>query len=108
MMRHLQLPLDPNHFERWLTLFAETATELLPPPIAAAVIANHTGSPKTSSSASPTSNQKLPQPKNSDAVAIHLHPVAIFSAWLAPKVAIGPEPATRKPKKISYLAKKKN
>jgi hemoglobin len=22
MMRHLQLPLDPDHFERWLALFA--------------------------------------------------------------------------------------
>jgi hemoglobin len=38
MMRHLQLPLDPGHFERWLTLFAETATEVLPPAIAATVI----------------------------------------------------------------------
>jgi hemoglobin len=31
MMTHLQLPLDPQHFERWLTLFAETANEVLPP-----------------------------------------------------------------------------
>jgi hemoglobin len=38
MMRHLQLPLDPYHFERWLTLFAETATEILPPALAATVI----------------------------------------------------------------------
>jgi hemoglobin len=38
MMRHLQLPLDPDHFERWLTLFAETATEVLPPAVAATVI----------------------------------------------------------------------
>jgi hemoglobin len=29
MMRHLQLPLDPEHFDRWLSLFAETATEVL-------------------------------------------------------------------------------
>jgi hemoglobin len=29
MMTHLQLPLDPDHFERWLALFAETATEVL-------------------------------------------------------------------------------
>jgi hemoglobin len=27
MMRHLQLGLDPQHFARWLTLFAETAHE---------------------------------------------------------------------------------
>jgi hemoglobin len=39
MMTHLQLPLDPDHFERWLTLFAETATEVLPPDHAANVIA---------------------------------------------------------------------
>src|SRR5271168_2887484 len=38
LMTHLQLPLDPDHFERWLTLFAETATELLPPVIAQNVI----------------------------------------------------------------------
>ena len=38
MMRHLQLPLDPDHFSRWLALFAETAREILPPPIAANVI----------------------------------------------------------------------
>lgn len=39
MMRHLQLPLDPDHFSRWLALFAETAHEILPPPIAQNVIA---------------------------------------------------------------------
>jgi hypothetical protein len=39
MMTHLQLPLDPGHFERWLSLFAETATEVFPPAIAATVIA---------------------------------------------------------------------
>lgn len=38
MMRHLQLPLDPNHFERWLSLFAETANEVFTPAIAANVI----------------------------------------------------------------------
>jgi hemoglobin len=27
---HLKLPLNREHFERWLALFAETATELLP------------------------------------------------------------------------------
>lgn len=30
MMKHLQLPLDPDHFERWLSLFAESASEVLP------------------------------------------------------------------------------
>lgn len=39
MMRHLQLPLDPDHFERWLALFAETAKEVLPPDHAATIIA---------------------------------------------------------------------
>jgi hemoglobin len=39
MMTHLQLPLDPEHFERWLALFAETANEVLPPDHAATVIA---------------------------------------------------------------------
>jgi hemoglobin len=39
MMRHLQLPLDPDHFTRWLALFSETATEVLPPEQAAIVIA---------------------------------------------------------------------
>ena len=29
MMTHLQLPLDPDHFTRWLALFAETASEVL-------------------------------------------------------------------------------
>jgi hemoglobin len=39
MMKHLQLPLDPDHFNRWLALFAETANEVLPPPIAANIVA---------------------------------------------------------------------
>jgi hemoglobin len=38
MMTHLQLPLDPDHFERWLALFAETATEVFTPDHAALVI----------------------------------------------------------------------
>jgi hemoglobin len=38
LLTHLQLPLDHEHFDRWLTLFAETATEVLPPPIAETVI----------------------------------------------------------------------
>lgn len=39
MMRHLQLPLDPDHFSRWLALFAETANEVLSPSHAREVIA---------------------------------------------------------------------
>jgi hemoglobin len=39
MMTHLQLPLEPNHFERWLGLFAETANEVLPSDHAATIIA---------------------------------------------------------------------
>ncbi|MEO6981493.1 MAG: group III truncated hemoglobin [Edaphobacter sp.] len=31
MMVHMQLPLDPEHFHRWLTLFAETANEVMVP-----------------------------------------------------------------------------
>lgn len=38
MMTHLQLPLEPAHFKRWLDLFAETATEVMPPAHAAAII----------------------------------------------------------------------
>lgn len=30
MMVHLQLPIDRNHFERWLALFEETAYEVFP------------------------------------------------------------------------------
>lgn len=39
MMRHLQLSLDPQHFERWLRLFAETAREEMGPEAATIVIA---------------------------------------------------------------------
>ena len=42
MMKHLQLSLDPPHFERWLALFAETAHEVLQPDHAAVVIAKST------------------------------------------------------------------
>lgn len=38
MMTHLQLPLDPDHFTRWLDLFAETANEVLSPSHAREVI----------------------------------------------------------------------
>ena len=39
MMTHLQLPLDPDHFSRWLALFAETANEVLSSDHAREVIA---------------------------------------------------------------------
>lgn len=39
MMIHLQLPLEPNHFSRWLELFAETAREVMSPEHAAIIIA---------------------------------------------------------------------
>ena len=39
MMRHLQLPLDPDHFSRWLALFAETAKEVMAPDHAEVIIA---------------------------------------------------------------------
>jgi hemoglobin len=35
MQRHLPLPVDARHFDRWLALFAETAQELCPPAAAA-------------------------------------------------------------------------
>jgi hemoglobin len=39
MMTHLQLPLEPSHFNRWLALFAETAKEVMDPTHAALIIA---------------------------------------------------------------------
>ena len=39
MMTHLQLPLEPPHFRRWLELFAETARETMPEEHASRVIA---------------------------------------------------------------------
>ena len=42
MMKHLQLSLDPPHFERWLALFAETAHEVLQSDHAAVVIGKST------------------------------------------------------------------
>lgn len=39
MMTHLQLPLEEAHFQRWLTLFAETARETMPADHAEIVIA---------------------------------------------------------------------
>ena len=38
MMVHMQLPLDPEHFHRWLTLFAETANEVMLPEHANSII----------------------------------------------------------------------
>ena len=38
LMTHLEHPLEPSHFYRWLGLFAETANEVLPPAHAATVI----------------------------------------------------------------------
>src|ERR1700744_6484535 len=38
MMRHFELGLDPEHFKRWLALFAETAREVFPPESAAFLI----------------------------------------------------------------------
>lgn len=31
MVKHLPLPIDARHFDRWLALFEETARELCPP-----------------------------------------------------------------------------
>jgi hemoglobin len=39
MLAHLRLKsIQPVHFERWLRLFAETATEVLPPEVADAFV----------------------------------------------------------------------
>lgn len=35
MQKHVNLPIDGSHFERWLALFEATATELCPPAAAA-------------------------------------------------------------------------
>lgn len=31
MVKHMRLPVDAGHFDRWLTLFEETAREVCPP-----------------------------------------------------------------------------
>ena len=31
MAKHVPLPIDARHFDRWLALFAETAREVCPP-----------------------------------------------------------------------------
>ena len=36
---HLQLPLQPEHFPRWLELFEESASKFLPPAYAEVAIA---------------------------------------------------------------------
>src|ERR1700753_1980085 len=38
MQKHLQLPIDAAHFDRWLDLFSQTARELCPPKAAALFI----------------------------------------------------------------------
>ena len=38
MMKHLGLSLDPQHFRRWLELFADTARQTMPPAHAALII----------------------------------------------------------------------
>jgi hemoglobin len=38
MAKHIGLPIDAAHFDRWLALFRETATELCPPVAAARFI----------------------------------------------------------------------
>jgi len=38
MMKHLGLSLDPQHFRRWLELFADTAQQTMPPDHAALII----------------------------------------------------------------------
>lgn len=35
MAKHMPLPVDADHFDRWLTLFEETAVEVCPPAAAA-------------------------------------------------------------------------
>ncbi|HEV2646855.1 MAG TPA: group III truncated hemoglobin [Acidobacteriaceae bacterium] len=37
LLAHFNLPIEPRHFTRWLTLFAETAHEVLPSAHAALV-----------------------------------------------------------------------
>ena len=31
MVKHMRLPVDAGHFDRWLALFEETAREVCPP-----------------------------------------------------------------------------
>ncbi|WP_368045177.1 hypothetical protein [Paracoccus sp. SCSIO 75233] len=38
MPKHISLPIDWDHFERWLTLFLESASEICTPAGAAHVI----------------------------------------------------------------------
>jgi len=35
MVKHMRLPVDAGHFDRWLALFEETAREVCPPEAAA-------------------------------------------------------------------------
>jgi hemoglobin len=38
MVRHFQLGLDAEHFQRWLALFAETTRDIFPPESSALII----------------------------------------------------------------------
>jgi len=38
MQKHLRLPIEAEHFDRWLALFRMTATEIMPPDSAAIFI----------------------------------------------------------------------
>jgi hemoglobin len=38
MIKHVKLPIDAGHFDRWLALFADTAREICPPEAAALFI----------------------------------------------------------------------
>jgi truncated hemoglobin YjbI len=55
MEKHLPLPVDSRHFDRWLALFDETAHDVCPPAAAAHSSSVHVASPKAWSSASPGS-----------------------------------------------------
>ncbi|HEV2620327.1 MAG TPA: group III truncated hemoglobin [Acidobacteriaceae bacterium] len=52
LLTHLKLALEPAHFRVWLSLFAETASEVLPPSRAAVIIARSQGIARSFQSAS--------------------------------------------------------
>jgi hemoglobin len=45
MVAHLPLPIDTPEFDRWLALFAETVSDVCPPPAAAIFSTARTGLP---------------------------------------------------------------
>jgi hypothetical protein len=67
MMRHLQLPSIPATSSAGSPSSPKPQPKSCPPPSPQRSSTNRNGSQKTSNSASPTSNQKTQQPKNSDA-----------------------------------------